>query len=187
MSPIFPDTNLLSVTVLAEQLNDDTGTWIKTSRYEFTFIWDSERFTRTTIHPNFRLLQLQVSDNYSIFTSFYTFFEKAGVVFKINDTAFLCGTTIQEDNFIDTTLPKIVPPPSNKDQIKSSKSIFRNEQQAILTRDVHYEIVALTSVDIDMNYMVPSYSIRLKNSLTISVTKYYLTTVIFYDIIQRYV
>ena len=38
-----PDSpvNLLSVTALAEQLKDDTSTWIKTRRYKSTFTWDS--------------------------------------------------------------------------------------------------------------------------------------------------
>jgi len=49
----FPDSpvNILSVTALAHQLEDDTGTWIQTLRSSSIFTWDHDKYTRTIFHP----------------------------------------------------------------------------------------------------------------------------------------
>lgn len=121
--------------------------------------------TRTVMYSNSRLLRLQVNDVHSTFISFYTLFEKAGVVSTINDVAFLCETTIQEDNTTDTNI---------LDQNQSSESIFRLRHYLQLMGNGHCKIVILTSVDVDIHYIVPFYSFWLKNGLTTSVTKEYL-------------
>lgn len=76
---------------------------------------------------------------------------------------------------MDTTVLTIIPPLSNSDQNKSSKPIFRLGQQLRLTRDGHSEIMILTAVDVDITTKIPYYSGILKNGLTKSVTKEYLT------------
>ena len=43
-----PPVDVLSVTAFSSQLNDDTGTWIKTSRFESTLSWNGEN-----IYQNF--------------------------------------------------------------------------------------------------------------------------------------
>ena len=50
------------------------------------------------------------------------------------------------------------------------KSIYSIGQTLQLTRDGYYKKVVLDSVDVDMDTMVPYYSVRISNSLTISVT-----------------
>ena len=101
------------------------------------------------MRSNSRLLRLQVNGVHSTFTSFYTFLEKVGVVSTINDVAFLCETTIQEDNTTDTNI---------LDQNQSSESIFRLRHYLQLMRNGHCKIVILTSVDVDIHYIVPFYS-----------------------------
>ena len=51
-----------------------------------------------------------------------------------------------------------------------TKSPFSIGQNLQLTRDEHCEDVVLDSVDVDMDTMVPYYSVRLKYDLTASVT-----------------
>jgi hypothetical protein len=49
----FPDSpvNILSVTALADQLDDDDGTWIQTCRHQSIFQWDHGKFQRQFYHP----------------------------------------------------------------------------------------------------------------------------------------
>ena len=75
---------------------------------------------------------------------------------------------------MDTTIPTIVPLSSKSDHNTSSKLIFRLRQQVQLKRDSHLEISTLTTVDVDITTMIPSYSVRLKNGFAKSVTKEYL-------------
>ena len=43
--------NMLSVTALMEQLDDNIGTWTKTSYYELSFTWDEGKVTKKIVHP----------------------------------------------------------------------------------------------------------------------------------------
>ena len=49
----FPDSpaNIISVTALAAQFDDDTGIWIKTSRHQSEFTWDHGKFSKFLVHP----------------------------------------------------------------------------------------------------------------------------------------
>ena len=76
---------------------------------------------------------------------------------------------------MDTTISTIVPLFSKSNHNKSSELIFRLRQQVQLKRDIHLEIPTLTAVDVDITTMIPSYSVRLKNGFTKSVTEEYLT------------
>ena len=78
----FPESpvNIISVTVLAAQFDNDNRTWIKPSRYSSTFTWDNGKFTKTLVHPTSRLPTLQVNYGYSTFTFFYTLLEDTGLV-----------------------------------------------------------------------------------------------------------
>ena len=54
--------NIVSVTALAEQLNDDSGTWIQRSRYVSIFTWDFGKLSKIIVHPTSSLPQLQMND-----------------------------------------------------------------------------------------------------------------------------
>ena len=166
--------NIISVTALAEQLDDNNGTWIQTSRYTSIFKWDFGKFSKTIVHPTSRLPQLQVNDRFSKLTPFYTFLENAGAVSRTHDAIFLCGAVFDNE---DPTI--LVHPPLNsfKESEKQSESSYEIGQQLKFTRDGHCEKVTLDSVDVDMDTMVPSYNIKLKNGIITSVTKEYLSDI----------
>ena len=76
----FPDSpvNVMSVTALAEQLDDDEGTWIQTCRHKSTFQWDHGKYQRCFYHPLSGLPELplvsscgssSVSDKFSLFVN----------------------------------------------------------------------------------------------------------------------
>ena len=95
----FPQSpvNVLSVTAFATQLNDDTGTWIKTSRFESTFSWDNEKLTKTLVHPASKLPQMNVNDGFPIFTSFCQLLEKTDLVPINAPSVFLSGSSSCSD------------------------------------------------------------------------------------------
>ncbi len=64
----FPSSpiNILSVTELAEQLQDDAGTGITTVRMKSTFFWSGRKFSRTIIHPASNLPEMPINDGFSL-------------------------------------------------------------------------------------------------------------------------
>ena len=64
----FPSSpvNILSVTSLASQLNDDEGTGIDTKRSTSRFYWDHGRFQRTIVHPSSNLPELPINEGFSL-------------------------------------------------------------------------------------------------------------------------
>ena len=85
--------NIISVTALVEQLDNDSGIWIQTSRHASIFTWYFKNYTTTIVHPASRLPQLQMNNDYSKLTSFCNFLENAGLVPRSQDAVFLCGFT----------------------------------------------------------------------------------------------
>ena len=165
----------MSVTALAEQLDDDSGTWIHTSRYVSIFTWDFGKYSKIIVHPTSRLPQLQVNNGYSKFTSFCTFLENTGLVPIPKDAVFLCGAALSTDKDEDNDISKFLLSYSSKEQTFTSKPRYIIGQKLKLTKDGHDKNVTLDSVDVAMSNMVPSYIVRLKNGITTSVTKEYLS------------
>jgi len=159
----FPDSpvNVLSVTAFAAQLDDDHGTWIKTSRHQSVFTWDNEKFSKTLVHPASNLPQMTVNNGFSVYTSFCNFLEKAIVIPRACKSVFLV------DKPSDNT--KIM-----SSEEKSMKDQYTIGQQLSLIRDGHCETVILESVDLDMDDMVPYFTVKLSNGITTSITKEFL-------------
>ena len=57
---------------------------------------------------------------------------------------------------------------------KSVKDQYTTGQQLSLIRDGHCETIILESVDLDMDDMVPYFTVKLSNGITTSVTKEFL-------------
>ena len=74
----FPDSpvNVLSVTMLADQLNDDEGTSITTMRFKSVFLWDDEKFKKTIYHPESKLPEMYYNETFDVFESFCSFVER---------------------------------------------------------------------------------------------------------------
>ena len=166
----FPDSpvNVLSVTAFAAQLDDDHGTWIKTSRHQSVFTWDNEKFSKTLVHPASNLPQMTINNGYSVFTSFYNVLEKAKVIPRVCKSVLLVGGP-SNNNEMDLTIPNSVPAMSSEE--KSIKDQYITVQQLSLIRDGHCETIILESVDLDMDGMVPYFTVKLSNGITTSVTK----------------
>ena len=169
----FPDSpvNVLSVTAFASQLNDDNGTWIKTARHQSVFSWDHEKYTKTLIHPASNLPQMTVNSGFSIFTSFCKFLEKATVLPSLGASVFLSGGPVGDDT-TDSASSTTASPLSSIEQ--SVKDQYTIGQTLSLVRDGHSETVTLESVDLDMDQMIPYFTVKLPNGLTTSVCKEFL-------------
>jgi len=78
----FPTSpvNVLGITKLGEQLDDEEGTWIKTRWRRSTFAWDHEQHQLSFNHPASKLPVINVKVGFSGFASFCTLFEKAQAV-----------------------------------------------------------------------------------------------------------
>ena len=75
----FPDSpvKITSITKLAHEMNDETGTWIKTMGNKSIFSWDYEKAERTIYHPPSNLPEMMLSEGYHDFQSYCTLTEKA--------------------------------------------------------------------------------------------------------------
>ena len=62
---------------LAEQLKDDLDTWILTRRYQSIFTWDFGKFTKTILHGNSKLPELQVKSSQKNAEAFYSLVRKS--------------------------------------------------------------------------------------------------------------
>ncbi len=69
----FPSSpvNILSITALATQLQDDDGTGIDTKRTSSRLYWDNGKYERTIIHPKSNLPELPINEGFS-FSSLYS-------------------------------------------------------------------------------------------------------------------
>ena len=59
----FPESpvNSISITCLADTFDDDSGTYIKTSRYASEFCWDSMKYCKSIIHNEGRIPEVSVT------------------------------------------------------------------------------------------------------------------------------
>ena len=64
----FPQSpvNILSVTRLADQFNDDEGTGIDTKQSKSRFYWGNNKFERTINHPSSQLPELPINEGFSL-------------------------------------------------------------------------------------------------------------------------
>ena len=64
----FPQSpvNILSITNLANQFNDDDGTGINTKRNKSRFYWNNNKHQQTILHPPPNLLELPVNTGFSL-------------------------------------------------------------------------------------------------------------------------
>ena len=78
----FPNSpvNIVGVTKLAEQYDDQNGTWIQTRWKRSTFVWDHEKFICDFEHPSCRLPILDVMTGYGSSEGFHAFLAGSGVV-----------------------------------------------------------------------------------------------------------
>ena len=64
----FPQSpvNILSITSLADQFNDDDGTGINTKRRKSHFYWNHNKHQRTITHPQSNFLELPFIEGFSL-------------------------------------------------------------------------------------------------------------------------
>ena len=69
----FPQSpvNILGITVFADQLNDDEGTGVDTTRTKSKFYWEGNKYHRTIIHPTSNLPELRINEGFK-FSSLYS-------------------------------------------------------------------------------------------------------------------
>ena len=74
----FPTSpvNIISCTALAEQLNDENGTTIKTFWKHSIFEWDHGKNQRTIIHSESKLPVIEINEGFSAFKTFSEVFDK---------------------------------------------------------------------------------------------------------------
>ena len=114
---------------------------------------------------------MTVNNGYSAFTSFCNFLEKAGVISSTCNSVFFSGGSVSNATS-DPKMSKHKPvSPSLSDSVKGQYAIG---QSLSLVRDGHCEHVVLESVDLDMDQMIPYFTVKLSNGLTAKVTKDFL-------------
>ena len=69
---LFPQSpvNILSITALAEQFNNDKGTGIDTKQSKSLFYWKENKFQRTIHHPSSNLPELPINEGFTIASLF---------------------------------------------------------------------------------------------------------------------
>ena len=74
----FPNSpvKIMSITKLTHELNDETGTWIKTMGKKSIFSCDYEKDERTIYHPPSNLPEMMLSEGCHDYQSYCTFTDK---------------------------------------------------------------------------------------------------------------
>ena len=72
----FPESpvNIISVTSLAEQLNDKEGTYVTTKRKYLIFSWDQEKANLRIEHSQHCLPEISINAGFSLFKTYYVRF-----------------------------------------------------------------------------------------------------------------
>eukprot|EP00957_Ditylum_brightwellii_P067530 5126674-Ditylum_brightwellii.AAC.1 len=74
----FPESpvNIISVTLLAEQLNDDEGAYVTTKRKHLIFSWDQEKANLRIEHSQHCLPEIPINAGFSLFKTYYVRFRQ---------------------------------------------------------------------------------------------------------------
>ena len=180
----FPTSpvNVLGVTKLGEQLNDENGTWIKTRWRRSTFTWDFGENKINFAHSSSKLPVVSVKVGFQSFASFCSLFDRAGAM--IEPTALsTCRTTLPtdlsdnicfltSDNRESQTMPRHrFEQPTT---LPSSQHSIGDRVKLTHNGGVH-QAVDILRISEDQETSSPKYSVVLRDGSVMEVTKEFLS------------
>lgn len=139
----FPTSpvNILSVTSLAAQLNDKTGTGINTRWTTSTFYWENNKFQRTIPHSASNLPELPINEGFTL-ASLYT--KAVGLKVNLTKSFFHCHrTTLISQDETDDEL--IQPTP----KLNLSDDIFHVGETLLYTKEGQASYVRVEKIFLD--------------------------------------
>ena len=190
----FPKSpvKILSVVSLAEQLKDDLDTWILSRRYQSIFTWDFGKFTKTILHGNSKLPELQVQSSLKNAEAFYSLVRKSNSAdcHLIFNKAFKTdrSSMAREENSAKTDLlfactTKQAYEMDSADDVLDDSEVF-NSNPPIPTlfigcsvrylQDDHVETGTLIGVDISDPSKPALYDIEFKDNRKVQTTREHL-------------
>ena len=151
----FPNSpvNIISITVFADQLEDDEGSSIMTKRRYYVFTWDFGRHSIDLSYPNTRLQTMRVNQAFSSFKYFCSFLTKVGAIYHPVKIRLIFHKIPCVINFLTM---------HHRDILK-------------FTIDGSCETVELLDIDINFETMVPYFKIRLHHGFKTIVTREHLS------------
>ena len=175
MSPV----KIISVTMLAQQFNDQDGTWIKICWYHSTFSWDHEKHTIDFSRPSSKLPILQVNPGYSELLSFCSLFE-AEIDRHQPHPLMTCQTLFPTDKLTDISFASnnihhdALEASSTFILCSSTNNIYSVGDKLGLSRNGVNRVVYIIAVTVDKKHQIPYFSVVLKDGHCIKVTKEFL-------------
>lgn len=176
----FPQSpvKILGVTVLAEQLKDEEGTWIKTCQKKSIFAWDKEKHIVSFSHPHSNLPMISVNQGFGSFTSFSAFCSRC---IPINQPAALttCRTCLPQDgcediSMLDDTIDYDDELTSHFDS-PSVYMVYKKGDRLRLIKDGMNEIVTVNAVTKDRDTGMAQYSVSLPDDRMMTVLGLFLS------------
>ncbi len=156
----FPSSpvNIISVTVLVTQLQDDEGTEINTKCTLSKFYWDNGKYERTINHPKSNLPKLPINEGFTL-SSLYS--RTIGRVFST--TSHHCH--YHASQLIPDTLEQPPNPP-----LELSDDMFHVGETLLYTNLGHTTYVCVEKIFLDDNATL-QFLLKTKNDDLIEATK----------------
>ena len=165
--------------MLAQQFNDQDGTWIKTCWYHSTFSWDHEKHTIDFSRPSSKLPILQVDPGYSELLSFCSLFE-AEIDRHQPHPLVTFQTLLSTDKLTDIYFASnnihhdALEASSRFILCSSTNNIYSVGDKLRLSRNDVNQVVYIIAVTVDKKHQIPYFSVVLKDGHCIKVTKEFL-------------
>ena len=171
--------NVISVTHLAKQYEDDTGTWIKTFRNRSEFSWNHGKRFVEFHHPTSNLPVINLLTRKHELQALCTLLEQAQVAPQPAPLT-TCQTCLPTDSidglcFVGDNIQQAQGDPRYRFTDKETLPIpLSVGNKARLTRDGINDTVTIESTRLDELTQVPYYSVELADGHAIEVTKEFL-------------
>ena len=169
----FPTSpvNVISVTALAAQLQDNEGTWIKTKWRYSVFSWEDEKYKKTIYHPNTNLPEMTLTNDHSIFTAFQKFSNEFACfrVSRSHSGNILQKSSVEQSSTLQNELIK------SKESLEKIQSIFAKGDVIRYARDEHVENGTIENILFDEKLKIPTFKINFGGNRSIMTTKEFLS------------
>ena len=151
--------NILSITSLADQFNDDDGTGIDTKRRKSHFYWNYNKHQQTITHPPSNLPELPVKEGFSL-AGMYT--RMVGAKFFTTKQHFHCHASNLIPNDDET-----------KRNVELSSDMFHVGETLLYTNVGKTSYVRIEEISLDEKSVL-RFRVRTTNDEVIETTKEYL-------------
>ena len=173
----FPNSpvNVISCTSLANQLDDNDGTWIQTKRHHSNFEWDFGSRRRTIHHPSSNLPELDLLNDSSLLQVLLSWFPRQCYRLQRFRSPKLILPEVRKDDiaYLDETPADLDPPQSKIHNPKSTT--FDIGERVVYSKDDHCETGILTSISLDIDGLAPIFHISFGGLRSVSTTKEFIS------------